>query len=309
MSQTPLLIHIGYHKTATTWMQRALFVPEFGYRPLMDHDEVFAMISGPHDLRFDPSVAQGWIDEKSTGLEEGAVAVISSEILTGNMFFGGRESLVLAHRLKAIAPDAKILITTRAQPKILPSVYMQYLLRGGTLSPKDFFTGKPALGYTPFDPDHFAYDRLHKVYCELFGAENVLVSTQEMLAKDRAAVARQIADFSGNRLTPEGAAPEVEAQGVSFPEYAVPVLRQISHLQGGPVKSSREFTPNNRPGYAYRWSGRLIRRLPSHNMLKGRKPVADYVKRQFKGYYDSSNSALAAQITHSIDLSAYPGCS
>lgn len=309
MSQTPLLIHIGYHKTATTWMQRALFVPEFGYRPLMDHDEVFAMISGAHDLRFDPSVAQGWIAEKSAGLEEAAVAVISSEILTGNMFFGGRESLVLAQRLKTIAPDAKILITIRAQPKILPSVYMQYLLRGGTLSPSDFFTGKPALGYTPFDPDHFAYHRLHKVYCELFGVENVLVSTQEGLAKDRAAVARQIADFSGNALTPEGAAPEVEAQGVSFPEYAVPVLRRISHLQGGPVKSSREFTPHSRPGHIYRWSGSLIRRLPTHNMLKGRKPVADYVKQQFEGYYDSSNNALAAQITHPIDLSAYPSIS
>jgi len=309
MSDAPLLIHIGYHKTATTWMQRALFVPEFGYRPLMDHDEVFAMISGVHDLRFDPSVAQGWIAEKSTGLEEGAVAVISSEILTGNMFFGGRESLVLAQRLKAIAPDAKILITIRAQPKILPSVYMQYLLRGGTLSPKDFFTGKPALGYTPFDPDHFAYHRLHKIYCELFGAENVLVSTQETLAKDRAAVARQIADFSGNELTPEGAAPEVEAQGVSFPEYAVPVLRRASLLQGGPVKSSREFTPDSRPGRIYQWTGSLIRRLPSHNMLKGRKPVADYVTQQFGGYYNSSNSALAAQIAHPIDLSAYPGCS
>lgn len=305
MSDSPLLIHIGYHKTATTWLQRALFVPEFGYRPLMSHNDVFAMITGPHDLQFDPDVARSWIAEKSAGLEEGAVAVISSEIMTGNMFFGGRESKTLAHRLKAIAPDARILITIRAQPRILPSVYMQYLLRGGTLPYKDFFNGKPALGYTPFDPDHFAYHRLHAVYCDLFGAENVLVSTQEALSKDRAEVTRSIADFSDNRLTPEGAAPQVDAQGISYPEYAVPVLRRISHLQKGPVKTSLELTPNSRPGLIYKWSGSLIRGLPTHNMLKTRKPVTNYVQAQFGTYYNASNRALADQITHPIDLSAY----
>lgn len=306
MSDAPLLIHIGYHKTATTWMQRALFVPEFGYHPLMNHADVFAMISGPHDLRFDPGVSQNLIVQKTADLPEGAVAVISSEILTGNMFFGGRESKVLAHRLKAIAPNAKILITIRAQPKILPSVYMQYLLRGGTLSHQDFFMGKPALGYTPFDPDHFAYDRLHKVYCDLFGAENVLVSTQETLVQDRAGVTRQIAEFSGNGLTPENAAPQTTAQGVSYPEYAVPLLRRISYLQGGPVKTSMEFTPDSRPGYIYKWSGSLIRRLPTHTMLKGRKPVAKFVKQQFGDYYNASNKALASQIAHPIDLTIYP---
>lgn len=306
MSDTPLLIHIGYHKTATTWLQRALFVPEFGYRPLMSHEEVFEMISGPHDLRFDADVPRAWIAEKSAGLPEGGVSVISSEILTGNMFFGGRESVVLAHRLKQIAPNAKILITIRAQPKILPSVYMQYILRGGTLSPEDFFTGKPALGYTPFDPDHFAYDRLHAVYCELFGAENVLVSTQEALAKDRADVTRQVGAFSGNQLTPEGAAPQIDAQGVSFPEYAAPLLRRISYLQGGPVKTSLETSAGSRPGFIYRWSGRILHRLPVPKSMRQRKPVAEYVKRQFDGYYNGSNQALAAQISYPIDLSRYP---
>lgn len=305
MSTSPLLIHIGYHKTATTWLQRALFVPEFGYHPLMSHDEVFELISRPHDLVFDPAAAQDWIAQKSAATPENCTPVISSEILSGNMFFGGRESASLAHRLHKIAPKARILVTIRAQERILPSVYMQYLLRGGTLPAEKFFSGKAALGYTPFDPAHFEYHRLVGLYQTLFGADNVLVSTQEKLAKDRPGALEDIANFAGLTFNAQTGVPTTKAQGVSYPEYAAGVLRRINHVQTGPVQTSLEHAPNSPPGRLYKSVGGLINRSPFHNSLKSRKPVTAYVARQFDGAYRESNQMLKDLIKHPIDLSAY----
>lgn len=79
-------------------------------------------------------------------LPAGMVPVISSEILSGHPFSGGIASDDYARRLKAIAPDAKILVSIRSQMRILTSVYMQYLLRGGTMGPELFFAGDPDSG-------------------------------------------------------------------------------------------------------------------------------------------------------------------
>lgn len=84
-----LLIHIGYHKTATTWMQRQLFQPVHGYRQICGHQEVFDLIVKPHGLRFDPAPMQALISRGIESLAKGEVPVISSEILSGHPFQGG----------------------------------------------------------------------------------------------------------------------------------------------------------------------------------------------------------------------------
>lgn len=57
MSVRPL-IHVGYHKTATTWMQQLLFTPDHGFRQIAGHREVFDHIVGPHGLEFDADSIQ-----------------------------------------------------------------------------------------------------------------------------------------------------------------------------------------------------------------------------------------------------------
>src|SRR6056297_494955 len=105
MDDTPLLIHIGYHKTATTWMQHRLFLPEHGYRPLFGHQEVFDLFVRPHGLVFDPNPVRDVVNAALGAVQTGEAAVISSEILSGHPFFGGRESDVLAGRLAKVAPN------------------------------------------------------------------------------------------------------------------------------------------------------------------------------------------------------------
>ncbi|MFZ1725333.1 MAG: hypothetical protein WAU13_01575, partial [Albidovulum sp.] len=110
MGKQPLL-HIGYHKTATTWMQQLLFVPAHGYRQIAGHSEVFDHIVAPHGLSFDPAVMRRHIAGALQELGAAEVPVMSSEILSGHPFFGGVDSDVYARRLAAIVPEARILIS------------------------------------------------------------------------------------------------------------------------------------------------------------------------------------------------------
>ncbi len=300
-----LFIHIGYHKTATTWMQRLLFVPGHGYHPLANHDQIFDQIIAPHGLRFDPGPMRRII---AAGLEKvppSGVPVLSSELLCGNPFFGGRESEVYAERLKAIAPDARILISIRAQLQTLPSIYMQYLSRGGTMSCKQFFDGQPWRGYFTFDAGHFEYDHLIARYQSLFGAENVCVMTQESIKDDMAAAARQLAEFSGNAdfhtLAPEAH----QIRMASYPEHAAPFLRRANHVQRSILGPNPIVSLGETPGGLYQALGYVLKAPVIARRLKDYRPVTDYVRQHFAGRYTDSNARLATLTGGGLDLSRY----
>ncbi|OYX43968.1 MAG: hypothetical protein B7Z02_07245 [Rhodobacterales bacterium 32-67-9] len=190
------------------------------------------------------------------------VPVISSEILSGHPFFGGMGSGDYARRLKAIAPDAKILVSIRAQRRILTSVYMQYLLRGGTMSPKLFFAGDPELGFHGFRTEHFEYHRLIGLYRDLFGAANVHVITQESLKTDMDGTTRALAEFAGNSSF-DGVLPTHRAAyAPSYPEYAVPLLRRINKFQKSVLTPAPAIRIGTTPNGFYRAAGFLLRRPP-----------------------------------------------
>lgn len=304
MSQ-PVLFHVGYHKTATTWMQKRLFTERNGFLQIAGHGEVFRLIVRPHGLHFDPAPMRDLLAERCAGLESGLAPVVSSEILSGHPFYAGQDSDVHAARIKAIAPDARILISIRNQMRILPSIYMQYLLRGGTMSPEAFFAGTDEPGYFGFDPLHFEYDRLVAHYQGLFGAENVLVVTQEALKADMDAVARQIARFAGNERLERLAEADRSVQSPSYPEYAVPMLRRINHIQCSTLNPAPIVSLGRTPYGLYKVAGYLLRLRATERALAHRRPVSEPVRTRFAGRYAPSNRRLEALVAHGIDLSGY----
>ena len=301
----PLTIHVGYHKTATTWMQNRLFVADHGYAQIADHGEIFAHVVQPHGLIFDPRGMADLIDLRRSGLAAGMTPVISSEILCGNPLYGGRESEVYAQRLARIAPDARILISIRDQKRILPSVYMQYLLRGGTMPWDRFFDGTDEFGYFGFSARHFEYHRLVMLYQDLFGASNVHVTTQESLKHDMDATAAAIAAFAGNMRFDGLSAAARQPSGVSYPEYTAPVLRRINHLQASTLNPAPVVRLGTTPKGLYKLAGYALKRPPLSMLLSGRSPVSDYVRTRFDGLFHDSNGRLAQIVGHSLDLTEY----
>ena len=300
-----LLLHIGYHKTATSWMQQRLFVPAHGYYQLARHEEVWTHIVGPHGLLFDPEGMKGVIREGMAKLPEGKVPVISSEILSGHPFFGGMGSDDYARRLKQIAPDARILISIRAQPRIMTSVYMQYLLRGGAMSAELFFAGDPELGFHGFRAEHFEYHRLVGLYQDLFGKENVHIITQESLKTDMDGVTRRLAEFAGNREF-DGVLPTHRAAyAPSYPEYAVPILRRINKFQKSVLTPAPTIRLGTTPKGFYRAFGYVLRRPPFSWIMRDLHPVSRHVEETFAGRFDDSNRKLADLTGNTLDLSGY----
>lgn len=302
-TNSPLLIHVGYHKTGTTWLQRVLFQPEFGYRPVMEHAEIFDRIVRPHGLCFNSSPVRDDLAARRGLGAPGQVDLISSEILCGNPLNGGRESDVLAYRLKEIAPDAKILLTIREQKRALTSVYMQHLNRCGTLGTREFFADDPVIGYVAFAPEHLEYHRLVSLYRQLFGDENVKVMLQEKLGRAPIEFAIELGTFAGvGHLEPVQSIGS-DRMSPSPPEFCAPALRFLNHFRSGPAGLGPMIDIGPVGASLYKAIGALGRSAPVRSLFKGSEPVSREVRRRYGDRYAESNRTLSALI--GLDLGAY----
>ena len=297
------LLHVGYHKTGTTWLQNRFFVPEYGYGKILDHDAVSALIVDAHGSVRDAEPLARAADAGGATLEPGHVPVVSSEILCGNPFHGGAGGAENARLLAAAFPDARILITIREQMRMLTSVYMQYLSRGGTRSPEDFFTEENAPGYPRFRTGHFRYDWLIGLYRDLFGAENVLVLTQEEMASDLAGFLAKLSAFA-EAPRQDGFPARTERSGASYPEAAAPLLRRINHFRAGPASPEPALDLGGVSAGLYRWAGGAARHPVLARAYGRRRPVTDHVTARFAGRFADSNQALGRMVP-GLDLTGY----
>ena len=290
------LIHIGYHKTATTWLQERLFIDPLGYVPVMSHAEVSQHIVSPNGLKFDKGSAPALIAQRVADISEGRIPIISSEILCGNPFYGGRESDVFANRLKMSFPNAKIFISIREQHRMLVSLYMQYLSRGGTLTCERFFLCAPEIGYYRFSPQHLEFHRLIEYYIQLFGKQNVCVLTQEQLAGDMQSYVEALASFSGNTCFAKTSGPKKEHVGVGHPEGVAGLLRLSNFLLSGPVRNDGVVIKRKIGNLAYRSVGRLSRVPVLLSLAKKHRKVSEFVAENFTGAFSESNAILRTHI-------------
>jgi hypothetical protein len=189
------LIHIGYQKTGTTWLQRFLFPAKanagFAAVPKRLPRREFIIA---HPLDFDADRSRQKVEKAlAEASADGAVPVITAERLSGSPHSGHHDVKDIAQRLHATAPEGRVLAVIREQRAMINSCYRQYVTVGGSLPPEHYLapmeggmTRMPA-----FEADIFAYDRLLGLYREQFGADSVLVLPFElMLAEPRDFVGR-----------------------------------------------------------------------------------------------------------------------
>jgi hypothetical protein len=296
-------LHVGYHKTGTTWLQGRFFVPEYGYGKILDHDEVSALIVDAHETARDAERLAAVAAARDAALEPGFVPVISSEILCGNPFHGGAGAAENARLLADAFPGARILITIREQMRTLASVYMQYLSRGGALPPECFFAEENAPGYPRFRAEHFRYDWLTGLYRDLFGARNVLVLTQEEMTRDLGGFLAKLSAFA-EAPRQDGFPVRATRWGASYPESAAPLLRRINHFRAGPASPEPALDLGGVSDALYRWTGSAARHPALARVLAGRRPVRDHVAKRFAGRFADSNQALVRMVP-GLDLTGY----
>jgi len=204
------IVHIGYHKTATTWFQNQVYPRATSHR-WIGRDRAQQALLAPDGLAFDAVEAARQLADPA----DPRPPVICEENLSGYIHNNGLHGLMapeVARRIKAVLPDALIVIAIRAQPSMIAASYVQYVRAGGTASIRNYLFSQTrrrgALSH-PFKAPrfgfgHFEYDRLIAYYDSLFGRENLLVLPYEQLRADPDAFLDAIAAPSGLTVDREG---------------------------------------------------------------------------------------------------------
>lgn len=221
----PVIIHIGLHKTATTWLQNIFFIGSNGFFSPFSYFEIADRIVYPSHSELLPSEIQREVAERSRG-EEGKVTVLSCERLCGNPHSGSYDRREIATRLKNVFPDARIVITLRNQEDIIVSNYKQYVREGGIGSFAYYTKGDPPERIPTFNLKQFEYDQLAELYFDLFGEKNVCILRMEDLIERPDQFLHELCEFTSstadinNLLTASS-----DSSNQSFSEPSLLILR------------------------------------------------------------------------------------
>lgn len=176
----PDCFHIGYHKTASTYLQAEVFKRLASYhyvraKPSYDDRNQLIEISN-EELMVDPEAASG---RKKL--------LYSHNSLTGDAYHDDVSTVDLVH---ATNPSAKILISIRSQFAALRSYYF-------TCSKNGFGGSYETFIHHLADNGKLRYFEMVSAYRDKFGPENVKVLFYEELARDPDRFLCGLLDFLG----------------------------------------------------------------------------------------------------------------
>ncbi|MDD3798723.1 MAG: hypothetical protein PHE36_06040 [Novosphingobium sp.] len=287
------IVHIGYHKTATTWLQKAV-LPSSSTHTFIPRKTVQQALLVPPGLHFDPGKAR----EILAAGQCGRPVVFSEENLSGYLHNGGLHGLIgpeMARRIKGTLPDARIVIFIRNQLDILRASYAQYVSGGGTFGQTRYFGGLRHLHGAltrpwkapAFEMEHFEFDRLIAYYDSLFGKDRVFVYPFEWLRDTGALLERMERDL-GIRFAEDVAG--MKEANVSLGGGGLLLLRFVNLFTRQSV-ANKSWLIDLPGGQGVRHAGKwLIGRLPGVNRRKHRLP--DKVRARALEHYAMSNRRL-----------------
>lgn len=247
------LVHIGHHKTGSTWLQAKLFNrSDVGFTTPIQNLPLVDLMVTPNELVFDRDGVRKQLQDHAARTPAGVVSVFSAERISGNPHSGGYDSRLLADRVRYLFDDARILLVLREQNDMILSSYNQFIKRGGGIS-LERYTDTPGRRHISplFDYAHLEYHRLIRVYYDLFGRDNVLVLPYEMFKRDAKDFVRQIVTFAN----PDAAAgldsaaiPYHEHINTSLTGLELREMRWVNFFFG-PKDQTNQFSlkPLNRP--------------------------------------------------------------
>ncbi|MCV6637947.1 sulfotransferase [Candidatus Albibeggiatoa sp. nov. NOAA] len=294
-----MLIHVGYHKTATTWLQLFYFPnhPELAF--IAGHEGLWQHLMSAHSLEFNAQSTQQLFQPLiQQSLHTQQVPILSAERLSGNPHAGGFDNKDMADRLQAVFPQAKILIVIRHQPDAILSNYKQYIRVGGICNLTEYLT-PPEDGRIPlFRLDNFAYHHLASYYAKLFGQDKVKVMLYEQFRQQPQAFIKELSQFIG--VSSNQSFPTEQQVNTSMSDLGMVLKRQINKWHGN--DSLYPITP------CCAW---LTTRLSKTVEYLDQKHYLDFYQSNLKqqvqnviGHrFQQSNVQLAEQFQ--LDLAAY----
>lgn len=228
-SEPPVLLHVGFVKTGSTWLQRHLTNNRArGFAEIADRQAIRRLLIEPYDLWYDPAPFRRHILTRvDEARRRGLTPVLTHERLAGNPICGGVDSNSLALRLAEQFERARVLIIIREQRSHLLSIYNEYVAGGGACSLESFLHPPAGAKLPLFNFRFLEFHRLILRYQELFGRGHVCVLPFEALRRNPREFCRQIHDFA--ETTYLGPVPQ-DAVRRSMSPMAVQIRRRLNFL-------------------------------------------------------------------------------
>lgn len=296
-----LLLHVGLHKTGTTWLQRNVFERRHGHEMeyLGDVGLIYHQMIVPSRRDFDPRLArEAFSRTVDAAAQKGRLAVLSAEGLAGRPFHQKYYRDVITERLAQTYPDAHILLTIREQSKVIGSMYGQYIRFGYSSSLSDFVSYPPNnSGFQAvLDRDFYNYKYLVEDYERFFPSSRITVLPfEQMIAEPVAAISRLAAE-TGWPLSPLDAADVTRPANPAWSDLAYGAARLTNRLiaQDSRWRRPRGLINPNAIGH------RVDRLTPGLVRRRMRRATERLIDDALGDYYAESNVAASERI--GVDL-------
>ena len=299
VEQRPL-VHIGYHKTATTWFQES-FYPAVRNASYVGRRAAQNAFLCARAFNFSADEARRVINDASGGDRP----LICEEDLSGYLHNGGLGGLLsreVAHRIWATLPNAVIVVAIRSQPRMVEASYSQYVRRGGTHSPRRYVNAQRTIAGAGrywykaplFQLDHFNYQPLLDTYAELFGREAVRVFLYEEFGADpRAFLAR----FAGEHgLDVDLHRLDFHQVNSSLTRRDIAVLRRLNLFTRASVIDKRSYlSGENWYDARWTWLRRIERPLEVLAPAKKGSLLPRDLKDEIADHFRQGNARLARE--------------
>ncbi|MEX5730260.1 hypothetical protein Ga0609869_003613 [Rhodovulum iodosum] len=302
--ERPLVIHVGLHKTGTTWLQGQLSGPRY-QRDLAfcgDIGFIYRQFLVPDEQEFSPDRTRAaFCDWWAPKIEGRQAILVSGENLGGRPFHARHMREVTAARIAKTFPEAHILITLREQAAIIYSMYGQYLRFGYTSSLSEFLQRPPP--DSSFQPvlnrAFYDYARLLNLYEEVFPRERVMVAPSEWFFADPDAFTERLNARLGTSLPPLRKQARDSVANPAWSDLAYGALRHLNRFNS---QDSRWQRPGGRLG-ANAMAARIDRLTPAVLKRRMRAARMDMIRREIGDEYAASNRELAQRI--GVDLGRF----
>ncbi|KIG14041.1 hypothetical protein DB30_07308 [Enhygromyxa salina] len=311
-----IIIHVGLHKTGTTFLQERVFpaLPDVRFV----HPLHYAQPSDGPIERFllelmfrnaaciDVARHRERINAWLAQLHERTV-LISSEAIVGWPIENHSNLSINAEYLARVFPTAKIWLVVRRQDRWVESAYAQLLKAGFSTSIERYLNYRDGrfdrynvgLYNGPnVDARDLNWDAFDRHYRERFGPDAVLTSPFELFTQDSAAFLRRFYAFAG-----------IDADRSVFPDTRERVNERWSPLTAGVAKLVNKVPMpvkraiRDRLGSEWHPSAVLARTLPA-SLLAGRtRALTPALGAALLELHRANNEALGRRI--GLDLSAY----
>lgn len=273
-----LFLHVGLHKTGTTFLQRNVF-PKW-------KDLTYVRWDGlEHFLRMD----------------ERRKYLVSREGLSGQFWAPHEERDLALQRLSAMLPGARILISFRRHDRYIVSAYKQYLQIGGTLSFREFFDLDGDTGL--MKRADFLFRRKVESVEKHFG-HTPFVFLHEEIVRDLGGLLRDMERFFGARA-PALSEVEIRYRNKSVGYYPAKLLLRLNRMNRSELNPQGRLRLDN----SYTRMLRIDpRRICQHwlSFLPDRPLISAAQAREIREYYGSDWDYVCACAKARLDRGPEP---